>query len=122
MAAPPGDADATAAGVVLVETGAEAGAEAGALADAVAEAAGLLAAPEAAELPDELHAVSSNAVAASSVPAATDRPFRLVKVSMVSAPRISLAGSVSHVSSKTGKGPPRLESAFPAARAQARSA
>jgi hypothetical protein len=117
IAAPPGDADA--AGVAGVEAGTEAGAEAGALADAVAdavaEAAGLLAAPEAAELPDELHAVSSNAVAASSVPAATDRPFRLVKVSMVSAPRISLAGSVSHVSSKTGKGPPRLESAFPGA-------
>jgi hypothetical protein len=117
MAAPPGDADATAAGVVGVEAGAETGPEdtALAVADAVAEAAGLLAPPEAAELPDELHAVSSKAVAASSVPAATDRPFRLVKVSMVSAPRISLAGSVSHVSSKTGKGPPRLESAFPGA-------
>jgi hypothetical protein len=120
MAAPPGDA--TAAGVVGVEAGAEAGPEATALADAVADAAGLLGAPEAAVLPDELHAVASNAVAASNVPAATDRPLRLVKVSMVSAPRISLAGSVSHVSSKTGKGPPRLESAFRGASAQARSA
>jgi hypothetical protein len=87
MAAPPGDA--TAAGVVGVEAGADAGAETGAeataLADAVAEATGLLAPPEAAaELPDELHAVSSKAVAASSVPAAADRPFRLVKVFMVS--------------------------------------
>jgi hypothetical protein len=86
MAAPPGDA--TAADVVGVEAGAEAGVETGledtGLADAVAEATGLLAPPEAAELPDELHAVSSKAVAASSVPAATDRPFRLVKVFMVS--------------------------------------
>jgi hypothetical protein len=90
MAAPPGaapDEDETAAGdAVPVAAGAEAGALAGA--DAVADAAALLLAgpAAAAELLDELHAVSSNAVAASSVPAAAVRPLRLVKVSMDSNP------------------------------------
>jgi len=116
-----GEADATAVGVTgPVEGGAEGGAEAGPLADAVAEAAGLLAAP-AAELGDELHAVSSNAAAASNVPAAAVRPLRLVKVSMDSNPSNFVSGSASHAASMTSDLPPWLEPALPRGISTARS-
>jgi hypothetical protein len=75
-----GDADETAAG----DAGpVEAGAEADPPDDVLADAAALLAGLEAtAGLPDDWHAVSSNAAVASRVPAAALRALRLFKVSM----------------------------------------
>jgi hypothetical protein len=115
---------AVAEAVRLGEAGGLVGAKAGPLGDvaelgAEAEAGALAGLEAAAELLDELQAVTSKAAQASEAQAATCRDLRAVEVNM-NFPLIS--GSVSHVTHTTSAEPPWLEAAWPGRETTARSA
>jgi hypothetical protein len=93
------------------ETGVLGGAEE---ADVATVVVGVIDADEAAELPDELHAVTSTAAHPSVAQAATCLARFEFVVHMISNPFDSVSGSASHITSTTPAAPPWLEPAFPA--------
>jgi hypothetical protein len=73
---------------------------------------GVIDADEAAELADELHAVTSKAAQPSAAHAATCLARCEFAVHMISNPSNSVSGSASHITSTTPAAPPRLQAAL----------
>jgi hypothetical protein len=80
-------------------------------ADVATVVVGVIDADEAAELADELHAVTSKAAQPSAAHAATCLARFEFAVHMISNPFNSVSGSASHVTSTTPAAPPRLQAA-----------
>jgi len=80
-------------------------------ADVTTVVVGVIDADEAAELADELHAVTSKAAQPSAAHAATCLARCEFAVHMISNPFNSVSGSASHITSTTPAAPPRLQAA-----------